>query len=30
MSRPRMDDPIMEMLRLKDRAFKASDSTFGY
>ena len=30
MSRPRMNDPIMEMLRLKDRAFTASDSTFGY
>jgi len=30
MSRPRMTDPIMEMLRLKQRTFEASDSTFGY
>ena len=30
MSRPRMTDPITEMLRLKERVFEASDSTFGY
>ena len=30
MSRPRMTDPITEMIRLKERVFEASDSTFGY
>ena len=30
MSRPRMTDPIADMLRLKQRTFEASDSTFGY
>ena len=30
MSRPRMTDPIQDMLRLKERTFMASDSTFGY
>jgi len=30
MSRPRMTDPIMEMLRLQQPTFEASDSTFGY
>jgi len=30
MSRPRMTNPITEMLRLKQRTFEASDSTFGY
>ena len=30
MSRPRMTDPIADMLRLKERKFLASDSTFGY
>ena len=30
MSRPRMSDPIADMMRLKQRTFEASDSTFGY
>ena len=30
MSRPRMSDPIADMIRLKQRTFEASDSTFGY
>jgi len=30
MSRPRMTNPIQDMLRLKERTFMASDSTFGY
>ena len=30
MSRPRMTDPVQDMLRLKERKFFASDSTFGY
>ena len=30
MSRPRMTDPIADMIRLKQRTFEASDSTFGY
>jgi len=30
MSRPRMSDPISDMIRLKQRTFEASDSTFGY
>ena len=30
MSRPRMTDPIADMMRLKQRTFEASDSTFGY
>ena len=30
MSRPRMTNPIQDMLRLKERKFMASDSTFGY
>ena len=30
MSRPRMSDPISDIIRLKQRTFEASDSTFGY
>jgi len=30
MSRPRMSDPIADMMRLKQRTFEAADSTFGY